>query len=57
MSTKIDPTNCPNRGKLVAPWELLRYDQSADAHTLWCKLCGVGVRRLPYPEELREHPA
>jgi len=53
---EFEPENCPNRGKLVF-WGRELDGQHGDKQTLYCKLCGVSVRREPYPEEARFHPA
>jgi hypothetical protein len=45
---------CPNTGKLLF-WPQLD-GPHGDAHTLYCQLCGVAVRKEPYPEETRTHP-
>jgi len=48
------PGECPNRGRIMF-WASLD-GRNADALTLYCQLCGVGIAREPYPEEARFHP-
>ena len=48
------PEECPERGEML--WSDHLEGGREDAPVLYCRLCGVAVRRLPYQAEARRHP-
>lgn len=50
--------NCPQRGKLKFPHDsdVEHVGRDWDHGSFYCRLCGVKIRRFPYPEEALQHP-